>query len=766
MKNKPIYLLWVLFMALFITSCGSDKGSPLTADATKQAVSSSAASPGVTVQSVLANMEKGKYAGGELLVKFRSGVVTTQSLKTHQALGASVARRFSSVQNLERIKLPAGLSVKDAIVRYMSDPSVEYAEPNYIRRMSVLPNDTFFGQQWALHNAGQFASGTAGADIKAPEAWDILPLNVLAGDNGIVIAVLDTGIDFNHSDLVNNIWINPGEIPNNLVDDDANGKVDDWRGWDFTTCASFSPESLTITTPLTGAQEVPSVATSGTGSAVLTFNLRTGMLSGTVTFDNLGSVATAADINQSFAGTNGSVIVALAGGAGGTSGTWTVPLGATLTAGQLNALRSNGLYVNIHSASNPGGELRGQIIFPGEANCVVPKPEDNDPSDDNGHGTHVSGIIGAVGNNGIGTSGVMWSVKIMALKMLNADGDGSTADEIAAIDYAVMMKNKGMNVKAINASFGGSSFSTAERDAVAAANAAGILFIAAAGNEQTDNDLVPEFPAGYSNPKFGGLANVISVAATDQNDKRASFSGYGLNSVQVGAPGVYILSTVPTSLFPSGYDFFSGTSMAAPHVTGLAGLLYSFYDGVHNTQFNSQQVRATILRYADTLPTLVGWIQTGGRINAFSALSSLLSPTNLTATAVSPSQIDLAWTDNARGEDGYRVQRKGPSDADFVDITIGSPLPPNATTFSNTGLSASTQYSYRVVAFNNISASFSSNTASATTQATAPPQTSSSDNGGGGGCTIGARQNTPTAVADLAVLLMPLLLIAMLRRRR
>jgi hypothetical protein len=165
------------------------------------------------------------------------------------------------------------------------------------------------------------------------------------------------------------------------------------------------------------------------------------------------------------------------------------------------------------------------------------------------------------------------------------------------------------------------------------------------------------------------------------------------------------------------------------------------------------------------LPTLAGWIQTGGRINAFSALSSLLSPTNLTAIAASSSQIDLTWTDNAKGEDGYRVERKGPTDADFIDITEGAPLPPNTTTFSDTGLDPNTLYTYRVVAFNNIGESFSSNTASATTQET-PAPSSSSSGGGGGGCSIGARQNAPTAVADFAVLLLPLLIVAILRRRR
>jgi len=726
MKNKSIYLLMVLFMALFIASCGSDKVASLSADAPKEISSSN-----VSVQSILSRMDKGKFVEGELIVKFKSGVVTTQSLRTHQALGASVMRRFSSIPNLERIKLPAGLSVKDAVMQYMADPGVEYAEPNYIRRISAVPNDNFFGQQWALRNTGLFANGTAGADIKAPEAWDIR-----TGDSGIVLAVLDTGIDLNHADLVNNIWINPSEIPTNGIDDDTNSKVDDWRGWDFTTCAKFNPS---------------------TGS------------------------------------------------------------------------------------------------------CTVPKAESNNPSDDNGHGTHVSGIIGAGGNNGVGTAGVMWNVKIMALKMINADGDGSTADEIAAIDYAVMTKNRGVNIKAINASFGGSSFSTPERDAISAANTAGILFIAAAGNEQTDNDLAPVFPASYSNPNFGGLVNIISVAATDQNDRRASFSGYGLNSVQVAAPGVYILSTVPIAIFPSGYNFFSGTSMAAPHVSGLAGLLSSYYAN----NFTYSQIRATILRYIDVLPTLAGWIQTGGRINAYRALSSLLTPTGLAPTVDSSSQITLTWTGNATGEDGYKIDRKMGSGS-FTQITTiprisrpdAIPMPPVPYAFTNTGLVDGTSYAYQVRAFNTIPAdSFYSNVASAvtplnpptgltatgisTTQITlswtdnsqtedgysierkqgsdfvqiatvgpntttftqsgltsntsyayrvrafnaaagnslysneasaktlpAPGETPSSDSGGGGGCSIGARQNTPTAVADFAALVLPLALIALLRRKR
>jgi subtilisin family serine protease len=385
----------------------------------------------------------------------------------------------------------------------------------------------------------------------------------------------------------------------------------------------------------------------------------------------------------------------------------------------------------------------------------------------------VAGIIGAVGNNNLGIAGVMWTVKLMPLKIFNADSilTGScvsafASDEIAAIQYAVA---KG--AKIINASFHSEGFCNSEFNAISAANTAGVLFVAAAGNGGLDsmginNDVDPQYPASYN------LPNIISVAATDQNDGLASFSNFGPNSVHVAAPGVYILSTVPfagvQSSFQSfctgsqfaGYDFCSGTSMAAPHVSGLAGLLYSYY-----TNFTMNQVRGTIFRYVDLLPSLNGKVKQNGRIDAEQAVTALLTPTNLVATAQSSSQTSLTWTDNATGEDGYDVDRKAPGGS-FVRIAT---LGPNATTFSDSGLTASTAYTYRVRAFNGVPAvSFYSNEASATTPApdAPPPVTSSSDGGGGGGCSIGVRQNVPTAMIDLGMLLMPLLIFAVLRRRR
>jgi len=678
--KKFIYILLVLSLI----SCGSQNTTSVSTD-TPTEISSTK----VTLQSILSNMEKGPYKEGELLVRFKSGVSTYASSSIHEALGASVADSFDIVPNLVLVKLPEGMSVSDAIVQYMSDPNVEYAEPNYIRyAFSTIPSDTYFGQQWALDNTGSFAGGSDDADIDAPEAWDIT-----TGSSNITLAVIDSGIDYNHADLVGNIWTNIGETScTDGVDNDVNGFTDDCIGWDF--------------------------------------------------------------VNS-----------------------------------------------------------------------------DNDPIDDYGHGTHVAGTVGAKGNNGEGVSGVMWDVQLMALKVLGATGSGTTADIISAFDYAVAN-----GAKIMNASLGGGAFSQSLLDSIDAANTAEVLLIASAGNSGDNNDLMPMYPASYD------LPNIISVAATDQNDIRVPFSNFGPISVDVGAPGVYIFSTVLLGSVISDetygiLDFFAGTSMAAPHVSGLAGLLWSYYD-----HFDHLQIKETILRYGEPLDSLNGWVSTGKRINAYLALSSLLTPTGLTATF--SSSVSLSWTDNATGEDGYKIERSesGGSFTEIDDISADSktyldedpdlvttktytyrvtatntipaashpvqaivPIAPTALsatvisssqvdlswsdnsdnetgfeiwrktgsgggsyskvdtvgadveTYSNTGLSKNT-YFYKVRAYAGTSTGYSafSNEEMA--------KTGSSD--GGGNCSIGARQNTPTTAAGIALMLLPLVFIAILRRRR
>jgi subtilisin family serine protease len=251
-----------------------------------------------------------------------------------------------------------------------------------------------------------------------------------------------------------------------------------------------------------------------------------------------------------------------------------------------------------------------------------------DPSEDE-HGTHVAGSIGAAGNNGKGVTGVAWHVKLMSLKFLHNTSlgtTGSTSDAVRGINYAIDLRNHGVNLRVINASWGGQKDSQALRDAIAAANNAGILFVCAAGNSGANLDDVPDFPSVNSNSPdaFPGaygraLPNVISVAAVDQNGFLASFSNFGHDSVSLAAPGVFIWSTWPTAL--GGYNRESGTSMASPYVAGIAVLLWS-----HEPSLTPAQVKQRIVDTSEPLSSLVSKTARSGRANAFDALINQITP--------------------------------------------------------------------------------------------------------------------------------------------
>ncbi|MGB5899895.1 MAG: SdrD B-like domain-containing protein [Geitlerinemataceae cyanobacterium] len=231
---------------------------------------------------------------------------------------------------------------------------------------------------------------------------------------------------------------------------------------------------------------------------------------------------------------------------------------------------------------------------------------DGDPFDDNGHGTHVSGTIAASGNNGTGVTGVNWSAQIMGLKFLSASGSGTTFDAIQAVEYATMMKQTyGVNINLTSNSWGGGGFSQALSDAIELAGDADQLFLAAAGNSASDNDTVLNYPSSYD------LENIIAVAATDQNDLKAGFSSYGETSVDLGAPGVSVYSTLPGN----NYGFLSGTSMATPHVAGVTALLWSQYPNL-----TAAEVKEVILGTVDPIAALDGLTVSGGRLNAYNAL--------------------------------------------------------------------------------------------------------------------------------------------------
>lgn len=389
---------------------------------------------------------------GELLIKFKK---PNEKIRANQITAARqnlMTQHNAKVERKFRIEVEhwvlSDVNLEELIKELNDNEYVEYAEPNYIIRAdAIIPNDPMFHEQWGLHNTGQ-TGGIKDADIDAPEAWEIT-----TGDTSIVVGVIDSGIDYLHEDLRDNIWVNKGEIPNNGIDDDGNGYIDDYYGWDF--------------------------------------------------------------VNN-----------------------------------------------------------------------------DNDPMDDNGHGTHVAGIIGARGDNGIGVAGVAWNCKLMALKFLGANGSGPTSAAIEAILYSV---DNGALVT--NNSWGGSGYNQALEEAIAYSENRNSLFIAAAGNDNSD---VPHYPA-FFNYSF-------SVSSTDHSDKKSSFSSFGF-WVDISAPGTGILSTLPNDK----YGRLSGTSMAAPMVTGLAVLVLS-----ENMSWTTDQIRSQISLKSENIygsnPNYIGELGEG-RIN-------------------------------------------------------------------------------------------------------------------------------------------------------
>ena len=376
-----------------------------------------------------------------VLVRFRNGA------PSDFLPGSPSVSDFPGQRNLHLVQNPPGLSVAEVMRRYQANPNVLYAEPDYIVRTDVTPNDKLWNQQWDM------------TKISAPTAW-----NTQTDSSNVVVAIIDTGIDFTHPDLQGNLWTSP------------------------------------------------------TGS-------------------------------HGFDCVNGKCV--------------------------------------------EGG------------------------MDNFGHGTHVAGTICAVANNGIGLAGINWSVKLMSLKFLDANGSGNISDAVLAFDQVTALKQQGVNVRVTSNSWGSGGFSQSLKDAMARGEAAGIVHVCAAGNSNVNADASPMYPAAYSN------RGIVSVLATDKNDAGASFTNTGLASVDIAAPGVNTLSTVPTGSCTlcdsSGYKLLSGTSMATPHVSGVLAALFQ-----KNPALTPNQARDVVLdpRSYDALSDAKAKsTSTGGRLNFAKALA-------------------------------------------------------------------------------------------------------------------------------------------------
>jgi subtilisin family serine protease len=286
-----------------------------------------------------------------------------------------------------------------------------------------------------------------------------------------------------------------------------------------------------------------------------------------------------------------------------------------------------------------------------------------DPADDNGHGTHVAGTIGAVGNNALGVTGVNWAASIMAIKFIDSTGSGSTSDAIKSIDFAVRVKlffaatGTPVNVRVLSNSWGGTDFSQALLDEINIAGANDMLFVSAAGNSATNDDVSKFYPASFA------AANQISVAATDQNDALAGFSSYGPTTVHLGAPGVNILSTY----LGNGYASLSGTSMATPHAAGAALLVLSGCPSL-----NTAALKNALLTNVDLLPSLSGLTASGGRLNAGRAIQSCANQTSGTAL----SSLTLTPSTIQSGQPGViTINMTAPAGAGGANVGLASSYP-------------------------------------------------------------------------------------------
>ncbi len=402
------------------------------------------------------------YATREVLVKFTAGAAAANNLPPGLDL-----ELVKAVGSSGYVRVRSRTRDTSSLVQTLSQrPDVRHVEPNYVFKRQRLPGESL-DELWGL------------TKISAPTAWD-----KTTGSRGVVVGVIDSGVDYNHTDLATNVW--------------------------------SSPFSFSIDLP----------------------SRRVTCLAGTRGFDAITSIC--------------------------------------------------------------------------------------DPMDDNNHGTHVAGIIGAEANSA-GVVGTNWFTTILPLKFLDSSGSGFTSDAVEAIFFARELKKLGVNIRVLSASWGGGSYSQALYDEIQLAGQDGILFVAAAGNQGSNNDTNAFYPAAYS------LPNLIAVAATDSADALPSWSNYGATKVHLGAPGVGIRSTVPGN----SYSLGSGTSMAAPHVAGAAALVLS---AAGCTSLTVGELKNVLLNSVDAAPALFGKTLTAGRLNVNKAVSNCAAAPDFTLSAPSNSR--------------------------------------------------------------------------------------------------------------------------------
>ena len=581
---------------------------------------------------------------GEVLVRFRgdtSGALREKIVRDAGAL--ATLREIGPVgsRHTRLVRLRPDVEVEEAVRSLERDDAVVTAEPNFLRRAMYTPPDPGFPNQWGLHNTGQNiggVNGTPGADIDAVSAWDIED----GQTNEITVAVLDSGINFNHPDLDSKIWVNPGEIPGNGVDDDVNGYVDDVNGYNFVGISQKNFFYLSGGLPFFMSSAFGDSATSrrvaqsitGTGCDLthvgilmdkvgdpaedITVSVRDDLYGADIS----SYTVTAAEIisNMFLAYKQLSSPVPLESG---TTYYLVIDTDNQDPANHFMLYENQGAVT--HDTYGEGQQYHwdgGTWNGSGQDDYYFKTNPNSNPRDDNGHGTYVSGIAGAE-SNGQGIAGVSLGARIMPLKVLDGSGVPSgvlAIDEIIeAIYYAA---DNGARV--ISMSLGSPFQSAAEQDAIDYAHGQGVVLVAAAGN---DGDETTYYPANCE--------NVIGAGATNNLDEKASFSNHN-SSVDVTAPGWCVYSTAKSG----GYGYGSGTSAATPMVAGTAALIFSF-----NPSLTALQVEQLIEDNAEDLGDPGRDDYFGhGRVDVCRALSDVSSTPHIDQIAPCKAQLGAKVT--------------------------------------------------------------------------------------------------------------------------
>ncbi len=550
-----------------------------------------------------------------VIVKLRPG-------RQERDLESAIARLNYSIRRKMRVPglylVATGFPRAGALTEAMdalagSSDVIDYVEPDYIVFASLTPNDPQFDQLWAMNNVGQDAAGEGRVIVNTlpPVSYTGRGMTYAGStsSNGVRGQLIECGIG--------GIGSFPGEVNGNIALIQRGTltfaeKTRNAMAAGATAAVIYNNVSGDFWGTLGSASNwIPVISVSKSVGAILTDICPTN-----VTVMNSVSVDNDIDAPEAWDITTGSTNIVVAVIDSGID--YRHPdLAANMW---VNRAELNG----IHGVDDDDNGYVDDIYGYDFCNS------DPDPIDDHCHGTHVAGTIGAVGNNGIGVAGVCWNVRIMALKFLAESGSGTDSDAIECIDYAI--RN---GARIMNNSWGGGGFSQAVMDTISVANDAGVLFVAAAGNSAGDNDQYPEYPSGYDVP------NVIAVAATGSDDELASFSCYGATSVDLAAPGMDILSTLPTYMtyamlrsgYLTNYGVSSGTSMATPHVSGALALLESYYPSL-----TAAQAKSRLLARVDPVPALGGKVLFCGRLNAFNPVDSgwVGAPAEISVSGMTP----------------------------------------------------------------------------------------------------------------------------------